>query len=175
MTSITGFAVVMLFLLSANSLQAQVVPCIDGNTIEWGSPQLGSNPTYQYVADDRTGNQDDAWHTNAKDFHVLGPTGNEWTNTSVLSKGDIMNAAALITVGLKPDPNDCLSSFNYQDDKTYLFFAGDRESNNGVAQIGFWFFLNGSTPVTVDGDQYLLPEHAIGDLLIMSDFSAGGR
>ncbi|MFL1013562.1 HYR-like domain-containing protein, partial [Flavisericum labens] len=164
----------MLFLLAANTLQAQVVPCIDGNTTEWGSPVLATEPTFQYVADVRTGNQDNAWHTGAKDIIDYGPDGNQWTYTSVLSKGDIMNAAAVVLSNVLPD-EDCESSFIYLENKTYLFFAGDRESNNGVAQIGFWFYLDGSAPVTVDGDMYLEPKHAIGDLLIMSDFSAGGR
>ncbi|MBJ6369406.1 T9SS type A sorting domain-containing protein [Snuella sedimenti] len=171
----SGFLVVMLFLLSASTLQAQVVPCIDGNTVEWGSPLLDTEPTYQYVADVREGNQDNAWHTGAKDIIDYGPDGNQWTYTSVLSKGDIMNAAAVVLTGLENDPENCDAGFDYDPLRTYLFFAGDRESNNGVAQIGFWFYLDGSAPVEVNGDKYLEPKHAIGDLLIMSDFSAGGR
>ncbi|WP_223548085.1 T9SS type A sorting domain-containing protein [Aestuariivivens sp. NBU2969] len=172
--SIMGLGLVMLFLLSVNDIQAQVVPCIDGNTVEWGSPLLETEPTYKYVADVREGNQDNAWHTGAKDIIDYGPDGNQWTYTSVLSKGDIMNAAAVVLTGITTD-EDCSATFEYSEDRTYLFFAGDRESNNGVAQIGFWFYLDGSAPVEVNGDKYLEPKHAIGDLLIMSDFSSGGR
>ena len=158
---ITGFAVVMLFLFSSNNLQAQI-PCIDGEANEWGEKDEPLNPltqlqTYSYVEDDLIGNDDDAFHTGAKDFLPLGYGGNQWTETSVLAKGDIMNAAAFIISGIGIDeqieegcpqiggPVD--DDLVYLSDHTYLFFAGDRESNNGVAQIGFWFFLDGTEPV----------------------------
>jgi hypothetical protein len=56
-----------------------------------------------------------------------------------------------------------------------LYFAGDRTSNNGDAQIGFWFYLNGTGPVTqTDGTRNFAPEHAVGDILVLADFTGGG-
>src|SRR5262249_19152524 len=43
-------------------------------------------------------------------------------------------------------------------------------------QIGFWFYLNGTAPhVRADGTQDFAPEHVVGDLLILADFTGGGR
>ena len=49
--SIAGLAVVMLFLFSANSLQAQVIPCIDGQSTEWGTPQMWAETNHDYQMD----------------------------------------------------------------------------------------------------------------------------
>ena len=97
--SITSLAVVMLFLFSANSLQAQVVPCIDGNSTEWGTPQLQAEPTYEHQTDVFTGNGDDIY-TSSKDYKLFGDGGqpdyNGWTLSPMQAKSDIMNAAALL-------------------------------------------------------------------------------
>ncbi len=180
--SITGFMVVMLFLLSVNNLQAQEVPCIDGNTIDWGLPSVTGHPSYSYVADDITGNQDDAYHTNAKDIHDFGPGGNEWTLTSVLNKGNIMNAAALVAVAPPADPGsgcviplpDGSGDFEYTPGNTYLFFAGDRREKNGTAFMGFWFLINGTAPVGIGGGEFE-PEHHDDDLLVLANFSKGAK
>jgi hypothetical protein len=61
----------------------------------------------------------------------------------------------------------------------FLVFAGDRISNSGDAQIGFWFFQNGTAPVTVSGVNTFSPEKhglpAPGDILVLADFTGGGR
>ncbi|WP_242118998.1 hypothetical protein, partial [Aestuariivivens sediminicola] len=166
-------------------MQAQVVPCIDGNSFEWGSPQLQSEPTYSYRPDVFTGNEDDIY-TGSKDFKLFGDNNNsneynEWTLSPMQAKSDIMNAAAVILTGLTNDP-DCILpdgtpvNTNYESDKTYLFFAGDRESNNGVGYIGFWFLINGTSATTNAGGQNIFsPEHTFGDLLVLADFENGGR
>ena len=80
-----------------------------------------------------------------------------WSLSSVSSKTDIANAAVVI-IG------------------TNLYFAGDRLSTNGNANIGFWFYLNGTAPQInpVTGAQDFAPEHVVGDILIIADFSNGG-
>lgn len=58
-----------------------------------------------------------------------------------------------------------------------LYFGGDRFANNGDAQIGVWFFQNvvnlgsNGTFVDADGDP---ATHAVGDILILSNFTQGG-
>ncbi|MGM5471256.1 HYR domain-containing protein, partial [Flavobacteriaceae bacterium LMO-SS05] len=177
--SITGLAVLILFLFGTN-VQAQVVPCIDGNSTEWGSAALQLEPTFDYHADVFTGNQDDIF-TASKDFKLFGGYGqpyNGWTLSPMQAKSDIMNAAAVILTGLVTDPEDgCISSFGaYDPSHTYLFFAGDRESNNGTGYIGFWFLKNGTSPITdADGHKIFSPARGIGDLLVLADFTSGGR
>ncbi len=178
--SITGFAVVMLFLLSANTLQAQEVPCIDGNTIDWGLPSITGHPNYSYVEDpisdaDHDGNMDDAYHTDAKDIHDFGVGGNNWTITSTLPKGDIMNASALVAVAGPQDPGDACGALTYIENHTYLFFAGDRRQSNGTAFMGFWFLVGGSSPTTVMGDDIFMPAHDDDDLLVLANFSKGAK
>ena len=79
-----------------------------------------------------------------------------WTVGSILDKDDLLHGyAALYKVG----------------DSTYLFFGSDRFANNGDAQIGFWFFKN---KITLNPGGYFNGVHAIGDVLLLSDFTGGG-
>ncbi|MFG6688081.1 hypothetical protein ACGK9U_16035, partial [Mariniflexile sp. HNIBRBA6329] len=198
--SITGFAVVMLFLLASANLNAQVgVPCIDGNSGEWDGLAVTGAPSFELKHDVFTGNQDDIF-TAGKDFKSWGqvsptPDYSNWTFSPMQAKSDIMNAAAVIYTGITGAPQ-CGADppFNaYDPSHTYLFFAGDRESNNGTGYIGFWFLLNGSTAVEDGRDKYFSPDHftnfgqsdgmggtynannSIGDLLVLADFTGGGR
>ncbi|MGM5471258.1 hypothetical protein ACS386_13340, partial [Flavobacteriaceae bacterium LMO-SS05] len=194
--SITGLVVtVMFFLWASTALNAQVIPCIDGNSTEWGSPAMQLEPTYDLVHDVFTGNMDDIY-TGSKDFKLFGANGQEyngWTLSPMQAKSDIMNASAVILTGLIPDLNsgDCpgFGTTPYEESHTYLFFAGDRESNLGVGYIGFWFLLDGSAPDTdAGGKKIFTPEHytnmgqpgvtpanSVGDLLILANFVDGGR
>lgn len=106
---ITGFAMLMLFLLSSIEFNAQVVPCIDGNSTEWGAPQLQAEPTFEHHTDVFTGNQDDIY-TSSKDFKLFGDGGqpdyNGWTLSPMQAKSDIMNAAAVVLTGVS-NPQGC--------------------------------------------------------------------
>jgi hypothetical protein len=58
-----------------------------------------------------------------------------------------------------------------------IFFGSDRFTNDGDAQLGFWFFKNAVTrnnPTATSGAQGFTGHHANGDLLVISDFSNGG-
>jgi len=167
--SITGFAVVMLFLLSMHNMQAQQVN-IDGNPFEWGTVQITSLPTFQYVLDPSgNGVVDDQFTEGSKDFMEAGNVLAQhlvWSFGQTKAKNDIGNAAAVVIQN--PIVNDTLRN------GTYLFFAGDRRSTNGDAQIGFWFYLNGTSPIMPANEGYFDPIHGIGDLLVLSDFTGGG-
>jgi hypothetical protein len=70
-----------------------------------------------------------------------------------------------------PDKDDILHAYAALYSNTKLYFGGDRYATNGDAQIGFWFFQNQVGPLpngTFSGT------HAIGDILILSDFVNGG-
>ena len=52
-----------------------------------------------------------------------------------------------------------------------LYFGMDRYANSGDATAGFWFFQN---KIATDGSGGFTGTHAVGDLLIVSDFTNGG-
>ncbi|WP_220340205.1 hypothetical protein, partial [Seonamhaeicola aphaedonensis] len=168
-------SVVMLFLLSAGLLQAQTVS-IDGNPFEWGQSQITSIPTHQHVLDAYgSGVVDDQFTEGSKDFMEAGNTAAQhlvWAYGQTKAKNDIENAAAVVI----ENPIIVNQETGLPEQRTgrFLFFAGDRRSTNGDAQIGFWFYVDGTSPVMVDGNGYFDPEHGIGDLLVLSDFTNGG-
>lgn len=54
-----------------------------------------------------------------------------------------------------------------------LFYFGlDRFANNGDAQVGFWFFRD---PVGMGGGGSFGGKHRVGDILVLSHFTQGGR
>jgi hypothetical protein len=70
-----------------------------------------------------------------------------------------------------PDKDNLLHGGAGLYNNTDLFFFGDRFATNGSAQIGFWFFKNQVSPLpngTFSGT------HAVGDILLLSNFVNGG-
>lgn len=54
-----------------------------------------------------------------------------------------------------------------------LFYFGlDRYANNGDAQVGFWFFRNA---VGMESGGSFAGKHRVGDILVLSHFTQGGR
>ena len=158
-------AFLMLFLLFSVSqnLSAQCTAClpvspghisIDGSPCDWASTNLALIPIHTYVPDPHgNGVLDNAFTLGSKDFNFA--TDLRWEIGQTKSKTDIANAAVAIVDG-------------------NLYFAGDRTSNNGDAQIGFWFYLNGTAPQDSSGVKNFAPEHAVGDLLVLANFTNGG-
>ncbi|MDT0552656.1 hypothetical protein, partial [Urechidicola vernalis] len=170
-----SFLFIGILIIGLGSLQAQVE--IDGDPTEWGTTDVIDLPTHQHNVDFYgNGVVDDQFTTGSKDFFECGnivPQHLVWTFGQTKAKNDIANGAAVVITSptIKPAGVD-----NGADD-TYLFFAGDRTSNNGDAQIGFWFYLNGTSATIENGEKngYFTPAHSIGDLLILSDFTGGGK
>jgi uncharacterized repeat protein (TIGR01451 family) len=52
-----------------------------------------------------------------------------------------------------------------------IYFGANRFAVNGDAQIGFWFFRN---RVTLNSDGTFSGTHAVGDILVLSNFVQGG-
>ncbi|WP_186525841.1 T9SS type A sorting domain-containing protein [Seonamhaeicola sediminis] len=178
---ISSLGVVLVFMVAASgNLQAQVVPCVDGQSSEWGTVQMWAEPNHDYQMDSFDVPNGDDIFTSSKDFKLYNGDGqeyNNWTISSMQPKSDIMNAAAVILTGIVPDAGagDCLGYTDnkgtpddntddefvpYDPEATYLFFAGDRETTNGDGQIGFWFLINGSGPTTDgDGNKIFSPAH----------------
>ena len=147
---ISSLILLLILFLFSNFLIAQVT--IDGNPIEWGTAAVTGQPIYSYQSDPfGSGVVDNQFTNGSKDFMLAADQ--SWVIGQTKAKNDISNGAAVL-IGSK------------------LYFAGDRTSNNGDAQIGFWFYLNGTGP-NVNG--HFAPPHVVGDLLILADFTGGGR
>ena len=83
-------------------------------------------------------------------------------NGSVPDKDDITNAyAAAYTAG----------------GDTFVYFGLDRFAVQGSANVGFWFFQDDVAPIPgtpVGSTSSFSGEHELGDLLVLSEFDAGG-
>ncbi|HET6767926.1 MAG TPA: hypothetical protein VFH08_11025 [Chitinophagaceae bacterium] len=135
---------------------------VDGNSTEWCA--LGGHLQDVYDA----GN-DDGFTLGSKDFHFAADW--RWTLGQVKGKNDIANGAAVIVNAIDTNGVAYIGSGG-----PYLAFAGDRLETEGDAQIGFWFFQNCTSPVTQpDGTKNFAPAKTIGDLLVLADFTGGGR
>jgi hypothetical protein len=125
------------------------------NANEWAAVLNNASITKKSLVHDNNNSNDSQFTTGSKDSNIL-PLGWEWTNGQTNNKGDISNAGAVIL-------------------GEYLYFFGDRASINGDAQIGFWFFLNPVAPGQDDkGAEPFVGTHAVGDILILSNFTNGG-
>ncbi|MFD2516275.1 hypothetical protein, partial [Salinimicrobium flavum] len=154
------FYFLFVFILGNNYLYAQLPPCptttqicIDGDPDDWDALHNATTtaPTYSHTPDPFGGGVlDDQFTQGSKDYFEASSL--NWADGQTKAKNDIANAAAFIENG-------------------YLKFAGDKTSNNGDSQIGFWFYLNNTSP---QPDGSFAPEHAIGDLLVLINFTGGG-
>ncbi|MEA3187610.1 MAG: hypothetical protein QOD99_1440 [Chthoniobacter sp.] len=84
------------------------------------------------------------------------------------------------TTGSVPDKDELTHAYAAAYKSTagdlMLYFGADRYDNSGDAQIGFWFFQNTITLKPISGSSGgFSGVHAIGDILILSDFTTGGR
>src|SRR5436190_12939989 len=94
---------------------------IDGNPYDWSLANLNTFPVHSYQLDAfGNGVVDSQFTEGSKDFFEAEDL--RWSVSQTKAKNDIANGAAVL-VG------------------NTLYFAGDRTSNNGDAQIGFWFYL----------------------------------
>src|SRR6266705_3652712 len=88
---------------------------------------------------------------------------NNWKykSGSVPPKDEIVNAYAAKYSAT--EPNGTATSL--------LYVGGDRESNDGSAFIGAWFF---QAPVSLGAGGNCVGVHTNGDLLILAEFTIGG-
>ena len=160
----TVLTLCLLFIISQNLSAQTCTTClpvtpgqitIDGSPCDWNSTNLAGVAIKQYTPDPfGNGVLDNQFTEGSKDFQFAADL--RWVIGQTKAKNDIANSAVAI-IG------------------NTLYFAGDRTSNNGDAQIGFWFYLNGTGPVTqTDGTRNFAPEHAVGDILVLADFTGGG-
>ena len=83
------------------------------------------------------------------------------------------------TTGSVPDKDEITDAYAAAYTNTagevLLYFGADRFDNSGDSQIGFWFFQNqvSLNPMS-SGSGTFNGNHAVGDILILSDFTNGG-
>ena len=102
-----------------------------------------------------TGNVTTFTQGGSKDINGVG----QWrhTNGSVPDKDDLQNAfAAAYNVG----------------GELILYFGADRTSNNGDANIGFWFFQSN---IGLNANGTFSGAHQDGDIFVVSGFTSGGQ
>jgi hypothetical protein len=76
---------------------------------------------------------------------------------------------------VSPDKDDITNAYaaSYKSDgNRILYFGADRFDTSGDAQIGFWFSNN---PIGMNPDGTFSGVHAVNDLLVLSDFTQGGK
>src|SRR6187402_2263889 len=85
---------------------------------------------------------EDQYATGSKDWQYASDW--RWSISQTKGKNDLANVSA----GVVPAGTVQLLDGSYADGGPFLVFAGDRVKNEGDAQIGFWFFQNGTAPTT---------------------------
>jgi hypothetical protein len=168
---VTGIMMLLSLFLFSNFLTAQTIK-IDGLTNS--TPGEWNQAGITHVADSfNVINQDNIFQGNEKDFFYANNW--FWKLGTAKDKNDIANGAAIILQAgqvLEADGEAAPGG-------PFLVFAGDRISNSGDAQIGFWFFQDGTHPETVNGVNLFTPaKHlppVIGDILVLADFTGGGN
>ena len=108
-----------------------------------------------------------------------------WKPGEPLDKDDITNAyaAAYTYQGAEICDTGFTCATDVNRDKCQcpgdliIYYGLDRLANNGSAQVGFWFFQNtiGLTNTPTGGGFRFSGAHAIGDILIQSNFTQGGE
>ena len=122
---------------------------------------LNSLSTNFCTADDTT------YATGSKDTLGIGNGGWQCNHdNNVNSKIDIMNAyAASYTIPAGQDnPGDKV-----------LYFAMEKNKNNGTNDVGFWFLQGDASCSAPSGHKnWTGSPHTVGDVLVVSEFSSGG-
>lgn len=103
---------------------------------------------------------DTLFATGSKDTLNITPGWECKKTNNVSDKVDINNAYAVAYV-------------NPGDNHLYVFFALDVSSNDGTKDVGFWFLKDPSVGCVANGS--FTGNHSDGDVLIVSEFTNGGR
>jgi hypothetical protein len=71
----------------------------------------------------------------------------------------------------KDDISDAYAAAYVAGQDLIIYFGADRVAVSGDSQLGFWFFKN---DVSLNANGTFNGAHAIGDILVLSDFTQGG-
>lgn len=133
---------------------------------DWDTLLANGNPAGAFVfdVDPVNSSADDNFHQGGskdeRDISSAGITKTFWQNTQTTppDKDDLEHAFA--------------ASYTAGNGDLLIYFGADRFSNSGDAAIGFWFFQNEVSDNNNSG--VFSGVHAVGDILVTSDFKQGG-
>src|SRR5215211_628162 len=158
-------AVVAVFVPGASAVHNLGLFELDGNAVEQAAPgddwdTIRNNAsttaqTTQFITDLYDSNADTIF-TGGSSKDDLDISGWKCKAGGAVDKNDIEHAFAASYV---------------KDGQTYVYFGADRFSNDGDSQIGFWFL---QAAAGCSGSGNFTGAHAIGDILVLSDFTNGG-
>jgi uncharacterized repeat protein (TIGR01451 family) len=139
---------------------------LDGNATasadpgdDWSS-HPGATGTHFRFIEDGFNNSSDIGFTGGGSKDDLNTSSWAWEKATVTpDKDDIENAFA--------------AAYQKSGD-TFVYFGLDRFANNGDAFVGFWFFKNGIGLTGGPTSGGFAPNHSVGDLLVLSNFTNGG-
>jgi len=131
----------------------------------FGDPNNDDSALVSAFTPDDLSQVTDQIYTGGSTKDDLNTTGWRHTAGSVPDKDNLEHAFAAMynTCADGIDAGDALDQC--------LFFGLDRFARNGDAQVGFWFFKNAMTPLA---DGTFANPHAVGDILVLSNFTNGG-
>ncbi|GAB2777818.1 hypothetical protein GCM10010465_25510 [Actinomadura fibrosa] len=136
-------------LLFTLNVQAQTPPAMDGYPAEWPGVLAQPGVNGIYIEDPVNDSSDDIWDQGSADVNPV----SNWTTK----------------VGEPNDKNDLRNTAAVTIDNV-IFFAADRYSNGGDADLGYWLLQD---PVTKNGTGFN-GAHQDGDVLIRTHFVNGG-
>ncbi|HEX2753921.1 MAG TPA: hypothetical protein VHM48_00570, partial [Candidatus Limnocylindrales bacterium] len=94
------------------------------------------------------------------------------------SKDDLNTSSwAWLQDTVTPDKDDIEHAYaaSYvKDGHTFVYFGLDKLAVNGDSNVGFWFFKNGIGLTGGPTSGGFAPQHTVGDLLVLSQFTNGG-
>jgi uncharacterized repeat protein (TIGR01451 family) len=103
------------------------------------------------------------------------PDSDDMIFTTGGSKDDLDISNWHWTAGSPPDKNELTNAYAaayIENGELRVYFGADLFANNGDAQIGFWFFQD---EVGLNSDGSFSGKHVVGDVVVLSDFTNGGR
>ena len=135
--------------------------------VDWENIGTGNFIETAFIADPPTA-------AGADDIYTIGST-----------KDDLDLDGWHFKTGNVPDKDDLTNAYAAaisEDSELVLYFGADRYANRGDADIGFWFLqqsvhmIDGGfmTPDPITGT-FIPATHQIGDILVLSDFTGGGK
>ena len=148
-------------------LDRNAVDDISDAVVDWENIGSGSFVETAFIQDPPTA-------AGADDIYTIGST-----------KDDLDLDGWHYKTGNVPDKDDLTNAYAAaisDEGEMLLYFGADRYANRGDAEIGFWFLQQEvhmrdgrfMTPDPITGD-FTLATHQEGDILVLSDFTKGGR
>jgi hypothetical protein len=154
-----------LFELDRNAVDVAATPGDDWNTLFNGG---GSADQFTGVLEDISAPGEQFTGGGSKDNNDISQW--LWKAGEPLDKDDITNAYTAAYTNTVDTGGNNIGDL-------IIYYGLDRFANNGTAQVGFWFFQN---PVSLSntasmGGFKFDGVHEVGDVLVQSNFTSGGR